>query len=105
VLLGRILGNMVKNALEAVPEGAAVTLDGGRTAGSVWFSVQNPGVIPPEHLPRVFRRSFSTKGPGRGVGTWSMRILAESYLRGRVTVASDAARGTVFTLILPADGP
>ncbi len=105
VILGRILGNLVKNALEAVPEGASVTLDSGRSAGSVWFSVHNPGEIAARHLQRVFEREFSTKGQGRGLGTYSVKILAESYLRGRVAFTSDAARGTTFTVSVPVGGP
>ncbi len=104
VLLGRILGNMVKNALEAIPDGAVVTLDCGRRHGSVWFSVHNAGEIPADQQARLFRQAASAKGRGRGVGTWSMRVLAESYLRGRGTVSSNAAHGTTFTVSLPADG-
>lgn len=105
VILGRILGNLVKNALEAVPEGASITLDSGRGAGSVWFSVHNPGQIAAHNLQRVFDREFSTKGKGRGLGTYSVKILAETYLRGRVAVTSDATLGTTFTVSLPVGGP
>ncbi|HPF69265.1 MAG TPA: ATP-binding protein [Candidatus Krumholzibacteria bacterium] len=104
VLLGRILGNMVKNALEAIGEEGVVTLDSGRSGGMAWFSVHNGSVIPETDLPRLFDRRFSTKGSGRGLGTWSMKMLAESYLKGRVTVTSDAALGTTFRVSLPISG-
>jgi signal transduction histidine kinase len=105
VLLGRVLGNMLKNALEAVPDGSVVTLDCGRKGAFVWFSVQNPGFVPPLVRDRLFERAFSTKGQGRGMGTFSMKLLTEKYLAGSVGMTSDATRGTTFTVTLPCDGP
>lgn len=107
-LLLRILGNMVKNALEACREGAVVTvsygLDGAKP-GQVWFAVHNPGFIPAEIQSRIFTRSFSTKGAGRGLGTYGMRLLAERFLAGRVEFRSHPTDGTTFRVILPLDGP
>jgi len=51
---------------------------------------------------QVFQRSFSTKGGrGRGVGTYSARLLAERYLGGRLSFSSVAGQGTTFVLDLP----
>ncbi len=51
---------------------------------------------------QVFQRSFSTKGgKGRGIGTYSARLLAERYLGGRLTFSSTADAGTSFVLELP----
>jgi sensor histidine kinase regulating citrate/malate metabolism len=51
---------------------------------------------------QLFQRSFSTKAAtGRGVGTYSMRLLGEQYLGGRVEFTSREPDGTTFTLILP----
>jgi len=105
VLLGRVLGNMLKNALEAVPDGSVITLDCGRRGPEIWFSVQNPGFVPPLVRERMFQRAFSTKGKGRGMGTFSMKLLTEDYLAGSVGMGSDATRGTTFTVTLPCDGP
>ncbi len=101
-LVRRVLGNMVKNALEASPEGAAVTV-GFRpdTESRVRFDVHNDAVIPPHIAAQVFQRSFSTKGTGRGLGTWSMKLLAEDYLGGSVSFRSDPGTGTTFSLVLP----
>ncbi len=104
-LLSRILGNMVKNALEASPDGSVVTLDYGRKPGHAWFSVHNAGFIPTEIQSRIFTRSFSTKGSGRGLGTYGMRLLCERFLGGRVEFRSHPTRGTCFTVTLPFDGP
>ena len=104
-LLLRILGNMVKNALEASRDGAVVTISHGTKPGHVWFAVHNPGFIPEEIQSRIFTRSFSTKGAGRGLGTYGMRLLAERFLAGRVEFRSDPVDGTTFRVILPDGGP
>ena len=51
---------------------------------------------------QIFQRSFSTKnGEGRGIGTYSVKLLVERYLEGSVEFVSDDAHGTVFTVIVP----
>ncbi len=102
VLLGRILGNLVKNALEASDRGDAVTVSF-RNGNEPSFSVHNRTVMPENVRLQVFKRSFSTKGtPGRGIGTWSVKLLTERYLDGRVEFRSVAGEGTTFTVTLPA---
>lgn len=100
-IVGRVLGNLVKNALEASAPGETVVLGArGLDAGcELWC--HNPGAIPPDHQPQVFQRSFSTKGEGRGIGTYSVRLLTEQYLRGRVGFTSSPEAGTRFTVTLP----
>jgi signal transduction histidine kinase len=100
-ILRRVLTNMIKNALEASPEGETVRLDCRRETGRVLFQVHNPGVMPPAVQRRVFHRFFTTKGQGRGLGTYSMKLLAEEYLRGRVHFESSSPEGTTFTVSLP----
>lgn len=108
-VVSRVLGNMVKNALEASPKAGVVTVDYGRKPAptgraEVWFSVHNAGFIPAEIQSRIFTRSFSTKGTGRGLGTYGMRLLCERFLGGRVEFRSHPTDGTVFTITLPFDG-
>jgi sensor histidine kinase regulating citrate/malate metabolism len=50
---------------------------------------------------QVFRRSFSTKGRGRGFGTYYAKLVAGRYLKGTVSFQSSAAEGTVFSVSLP----
>lgn len=101
-LLRRVLGNLVKNALEATEEHGTVSLAVERERRQVRFSVTNPGVMPEEVQRQIFQRSFTTKaGEGRGVGCYSVRLLVEGYLGGTVSFLSKAAAGTVFTVTLP----
>ncbi|MBN2053614.1 HAMP domain-containing histidine kinase [bacterium] len=101
LLLSRVLGNMCKNALEACGTDDEVVV--GCRTGKDWleFWISNPGVIPRADQLQLFQRTFSTKGKGRGLGTYSMKLLGEQYLRGRVWFESSESLGTIFTIRLP----
>lgn len=101
-ILRRILGNLVKNALEATPAGGTVTLSATDDGDTLTFTVANPGVIPPDVQLQIFQRSFTTKGgSGRGIGTYSVKLFGERYLKGKVAFSSCAPDGTVFTVTIP----
>jgi signal transduction histidine kinase len=100
-LLRRVMGNLLKNALEATEPGQTVTVGCSPALAGVELRVHNPGVMPPEVQLQVFHRSFSTKGPGRGLGSYSVRLLGERYLQGRVSFTSTPGSGTTFRLWLP----
>lgn len=101
VLLERVLGNLTKNALEAADAGQAVTLSCCQEDERVAFTVHNPTVMPHNVQLQIFQRSFSTKGKGRGLGTYSVKLFAERYLGGAVTFSSSDAEGTTFKVLLP----
>jgi signal transduction histidine kinase len=100
-LLSRVLGNMLKNALEASNPGEEVSVGVSEEAGRAVFSVNNPAVMPKEVKLQVFNRSFSTKGTGRGLGTYSIKLIGERYLKGETGFTSEPGVGTTFTLKLP----
>jgi K+-sensing histidine kinase KdpD len=100
MLLQRVIINLLKNALEATAKGGSVTLGADSTVEKVRFWVKNNAVIPEEVQLQLFQRSFSTKGNGRGIGTYSIRLLTENYLKGKVSFISNATDLTVFTIEL-----
>lgn len=100
-LLLRVLGNLIKNALEASVPGQTIRIGCRRDGEGVRFVVHNEAVMPPEVQHQIFRRSFSLKGAGRGLGTYSVRLFTQEYLRGQVSFTSRAAEGTTFTIRLP----
>ena len=100
-LMVRVLANMIKNAIEASPEGATVMLGCRGDVGRVLFWAHNYGSMPEEVQAQVFQRSFSTKGTGRGLGTYSMKYFTEKYLGGKVSFTSTEAEGTTFTAEYP----
>ncbi len=100
-LLKRILINLVKNALEASAPGDTVSLNASSADGKVVFEVRNKGCIQPDVRLQIFNRFFSTKGSGRGLGTYSAKLLAEKYLHGKVYFTTTEEQGTSFFLELP----
>lgn len=100
VLVRRVLTNLVRNAIEASP-GRAVVVAAAADGDGVRFAVRNPAVMSAPVREQVFHRSFSTKGVGRGLGTYGARLLGEGCLGGRVTATSQAPEGTEFVLWLP----
>ncbi len=101
VLLQRILGNMLKNALEASEKGATVKIGYKLIESSIQFFVHNDGFIQPSIKHQIFHRSFSTKGKGRGLGTYSIKLLTERYLHGKVWFTSNKEGGTTFYVQYP----
>lgn len=101
-LLQRVLLNMAINALEATPPGGKVRIRAEREEGGHRFTVQNPGCIPENVAARIFQRSFSTKGDGgRGLGSYSMKLLGENVLGGKIGFRSTPEEGTRFFFFLP----
>jgi hypothetical protein len=101
-LLSRVLGNMLRNALEATEPGGAVTVRCRRRDERVVFEVHNHAVMPKHVQMQVFHRSFSTKAPtGRGIGTHSIKLIGERYLYGKVDFTSRPPDGTTFWIDLP----
>ena len=101
-LVSRVLGNMLINAMEATGEGDVVTLTTRMTPTQVIWEVWNRSHIPGDTQRRIFQRHFSTKsGPGRGLGTYSMKLFGEKYLGGEVSFDTTEKGGTLFTFSLP----
>lgn len=101
VQLRRVLGNMIKNALEASKPGEKVELGGELIVEGYRFWVRNQGWIPRDIQLQLFQRSFSTKGGNRGLGTYSIKLLGEKFLGGKVDFDSSPEEGTVFRFLLP----
>ena len=106
-LLQRVIINLLKNALEATPEQGKVLVGVENLNTRLRFWVRNDGVLPRDVQMQLFQRSFSTKGLGRGIGTYCVRLLTENYLGGKVSFISNETDGTVFNIelnkIFPAD--
>jgi signal transduction histidine kinase len=113
--LKQVLLNLLLNAADAMPQGGTVTVSttliGGARIGlpdsrSVQIQVRDTGVgIPEEQLQRVFEPFFSTKGAkGSGLGLWVSSGIVQAH-GGTLQVRSVVGRGTVFTIVLPVEGP
>ena len=101
-LLHRILSNMVLNGLEARDSSGQVKVWSEKKEDLTIFHVWNNKEIEDKFKHRIFRRNFSTKGGlGRGIGTYSMKLLGEKYLGGKVSFKTSQENGTIFSFQLP----
>jgi K+-sensing histidine kinase KdpD len=96
ILLQRVLINMLKNALEATAKQGTVYAEVVKIPEGISFRIKNDAVMPRDVQLQMFQRSFSTKGKGRGIGTYSIKLLAENYLKARVSFTSSETEGTSF---------
>jgi len=105
-LLTRTIGNLVKNALEVSNKNQRVELFTKTTDATIFFHISSEPVIP-EHIQlQLFKRSFSTKGgTGRGIGLYSVKLITENVLKGKVSFISNNENKTVFTIALPINQP
>lgn len=100
VLLSRIIGNLIKNALEASEPEQKVIISYKQDKEQKIFSVYNEKEMTDEVKLQIFNRSFSTKASvGRGLGTYSVKLLTERYLKGKVDFTS-TKEGTTFNIRL-----
>lgn len=100
ILLQRVIINLLKNALEATDEKGNVKLGCKSNGDHVIFTVQNDAVMPADIKLQIFQRSFTTKGKGRGIGTYSIKLLTENYLGGKVSFISNETVGTLFSVTI-----
>ena len=99
----QVLINLLLNAAEALQEGGTITVAIRENArGETEIAVSDTGRgIPREALADVFKPFFTTRENGTGLGlAIALRIVNEHG--GRIDVESTQGRGTVFTIILPA---
>lgn len=104
-LTGRVLTNMVKNALEASLPNQQVTIGCAGEKDRIVFRVHNFSYIEEDVQLRIFSRSFSTKGKDRGLGTYSMKLITEQYLGGKIYFRSSPEEGTTFYASFPVSHP
>ena len=101
-LVVRVLFNMLLNAFEATPARGTVSLRAMLEPDHVVWEIWNAGHISSDIRSRIFQRHYSTKAKtGRGLGTYSMKLFGEQYLKGEVTFTSTPGSGTTFTFRLP----
>ena len=100
-ILRRVIVNLLKNAIEASKPNSVVKISAERQGEFSVIKVYNQTSMPEEVKLQVFKRSFSTKGKGRGLGTYSIKLLTEKFLKGKVYFISEENFGTEFTVEIP----
>jgi two-component system NtrC family sensor kinase len=100
---------ILMNAVEAMPQGGRLGVesayDPARRLGQVVVSDEGPG-IPPEVLSHIFEPFFTTKEEGKGTGLGlAIALGIVQQHGGNIEVASNARKGTTFTVLLPEEAP
>jgi signal transduction histidine kinase len=94
--------NLVKNSLEAMPEGGQLVARTRPTRFGVAFDLIDTGCgMDDKTALHMFDAFFSTKSGGSGLGLPTTRKIIEAH-GGRIDVQSELGRGTKFTLEFPA---
>lgn len=100
----RILTNLVKNAIQSIPENQQdkwVLVTVNRQGTDVEITVADNGVgIEEQNTPYIFEPKFTTKSSGMGLGLGIIKNIIENY-KGTITFASELGKGTRFIVTLP----
>ncbi len=101
----QVLRNLISNGAESMPDGGPLLIRAveNRQEGTVIVSVRDSGSgMTPEVLAQLFQPLFTTKARGIGLGL----VVAKNLIQangGHIEVQSEAGKGSVFSVILPAD--
>jgi putative PEP-CTERM system histidine kinase len=101
--LGRVIGHILQNALEATPDSGNVHIQANKVDNLVGVAIRDSGCgMDAEFIrDRLFRPFDSTKGAGMGIGAYECREYVRE-LGGKITVESEPGHGTTFRIWLPA---
>jgi signal transduction histidine kinase len=96
------LGNLIRNARDAMPDGGKLALSARSSDGTVELSVADTGIgINPNDMARIMEPLYSTKARGLGLGLAIARSIVEKN-QGTLLVTSEPGSGSTFTIRLSA---
>jgi signal transduction histidine kinase len=99
----RVVTNLVKNAIQAMPnsETPKIVISVGTNNGNVVITVSDNGSgVLEENKNKVFEPKFTTKTSGMGLGLAMVKNIVETY-KGRITFVSEKDKGTTFKVTFP----
>lgn len=100
----RIITNLVKNAIQAIPENQvekSILVEVKQVKNNVNITVKDNGIgIEQENIERIFEPKFTTKNSGMGLGLGIIKNIIENY-KGTITFETEFGKGTTFTVSLP----
>ena len=99
----RVVTNLVKNAIQAVPdvEAPRILVSVVSEGSFVKIAVADNGIgISDEYKDKVFEPKFTTKSSGMGLGLGMVKNIVETY-HGSISLQSVEGKGTTFTVAIP----
>jgi signal transduction histidine kinase len=103
-LLHRALSNLVLNAMDAMPNGGALTINAARRSDAVELRISDTGSgMTAEECERLFTPYYTTKQHGTGLGLAIVQSVISDH-NGTIRVESTPGSGTTFVVELPSAG-
>jgi nitrogen fixation/metabolism regulation signal transduction histidine kinase len=100
----RIITNLVKNAIQAIPDqqnSKSIVVRVEQNQKNVLITVKDNGIgIKEMDKNRIFEPKFTTKNSGMGLGLSIIKNIIENY-KGSITFETQYGQGTTFTVSLP----
>jgi signal transduction histidine kinase len=101
-LIKRVLINLITNAVQAMPDGGALTVNATYEKGMALINVEDTGLgIPEENWNKIFKPLFTTKSKGQGFGLSVCKRLVEAHDAGSITFESEVGKGSKFMIKVP----
>jgi signal transduction histidine kinase len=96
----RVFVNLIKNAIEAMPNGGTLKLASTQNTDDLQITFSDTGIgMSEDVLAKLFTPLFTTKARGMGLGLPICKRIVEAH-GGKISVQSTANKGTTFTITL-----
>jgi len=97
----RVFVNLIKNAVDAMPNGGKLTLTSKESGGYVEIVLADTGTgMPKEIMEKLWTPFFTTKARGMGLGLAVCKRIIEAH-GGKISVESTVGKGSTFTVTIP----
>lgn len=99
----RVVTNLIKNGIQAIPEGQQpkIIVNVSEVNNMIKITVSDNGIgIAEANKSKVFEPKFTTKSSGMGLGLAMVKNIVETY-GGTITFVSQKGKGTLFTVTFP----
>ncbi len=97
----QVLVNLVKNAMQAMTRGGALTLQTGSSSDFVWVEVSDTGGgIAQDKINHIFEPFYTTKKKGTGLGLMIVQRIVRQH-GGHIELESRVGQGSTFRIRLP----
>jgi two-component system sensor histidine kinase HydH len=97
----QLLIDLIMNAIQATPEGSAVSVSTARNRNYITIDISDHGYgIPEENREKILQPFFSTKKDGTGLGLPIVKKIVDAH-HGRLEIKDNPEKGATFTVMIP----